>query len=148
MEIQSDRLQRQAKEEIAELQEDLRRAVDRATESAVLQSKAEGVANMATAKLLRNSDRIKSLESELQAAKSQAQERLESEQRLYQDEIDQLRHRMTENAKDASDKNVKLTDELNSLRSQYTEAESEISSLKVTLKQRYCGTYFLYSVVN
>jgi chromosome segregation ATPase len=136
LEVHSERLQRHAKEEIVELQEDLRQMTEKASESAIRESQATTEAHAASAALTRMTDRLSILEAEADAVKEQTKLRLETEQKSYQEEIDQLRQRITDNMQESSDKIRQLTDESSHLRTQLAEAESEIASLKIQMKQR------------
>jgi chromosome segregation ATPase len=136
LEVHSERLQRQAKEEVVELQEDLRQMTDRASESALREAQATTQAHMAAAALARATDRMAVLDTELEAVKEHMNQRLAAEQKASQEEIDQLRQRITENIQESSGKISKLTEDLSHLRNQLAEAESEIATLKIKMQQR------------
>lgn len=136
LEVQSDRLQRQAKEEINELQEDLRLMTEKASESAILESKATADAHMAQAALGRATDRLTVLESELESVKDQCEHRVETERQAYQTEIEQLREHMKENAQESADKINKLTEDVGQLRTKLAEAISEVSTITIQMQQK------------
>ena len=146
LEVHSERLQRQTKEEIVELQEDLRLMTEKASECALQESKATTEAHIATAALARATDRLAILEAEVESVKEQTKQRLEAEQKSYQEEIDQLRQRITDNIQHSSDKINQLTDEAGHMRTQLAEAESEIASLKIQMQQRFDQMYSSASV--
>jgi hypothetical protein len=129
-------MQRQTREEIVELQEDLRQSTERVSEVAILESKATTEAHVALAALTRANDHVAILEKETESIKVQAKLRLQSEQASYQAEIDQLRLRITQNIQEASDKISQLTDDLSHVRNEYAEAVSEVSALKIQMQQR------------
>ena len=136
LEVHSERLQRQAKEEVVELQEDLRQMTERASEAGLQEARASSEAHAASAGLARASERLVLLEAEAAAVREHTQQRMEAEQHAYQVEIDQLRRRITEHTHESSDKISKLTDDSSHLRTQLAEAESELSSVKIQMQQR------------
>lgn len=134
--MHSARLQRQAKEEVDELQEDLRLMTSKASESAVQESKATTEAHMARAALGRATDRMAVLETEIESVKDQCKAQVEAEKQAYQVEIDQLREHLKENSQESSVKISKLTEEICLLRAQYAEASSAVSTLEIQMQQR------------
>mmetsp|Transcript_2573 Transcript_2573/g.4683 ORF Transcript_2573/g.4683 Transcript_2573/m.4683 type:complete len:645 (-) Transcript_2573:90-2024(-) len=136
LEVHSARLQRQAKEEVDELQEDLRLMTGKASESAIQESKATTEAHMSRAALGRATDRMAVLETEMESVKDQCKAQIEAEKQAYQVEIDQLREHLKENAQESSDKISKLTEDISQLRVQYAEASSAVSTLEIQMHQR------------
>lgn len=136
MEVHSERLQRQAKEEIDELQEELRLMTARASASALTEARATTAAHVAQAGLTRVNERMAALEAELVAASEQAERRAEAEQRAHQEEIDQQRRRAAEQLQEAADKINALAEDCALLRARLAEATSRVSSLEIQMQQR------------
>jgi chromosome segregation ATPase len=136
LEVQADRMQRQAQEEITELQHDLKQMTDRASEAALMQAKATTQAHMAEAALGRASDRLAVLEAELDSVKAQCEHRIATEQKAFREEVGQLRQRITDQAREAADKIAQLTEALSGLRAQLAEAESAVEALNIEIQQK------------